>query len=125
MSIDSDIKTALDSMTLSTLWANYIPDDINPPATTYVRESYDPLMKLDGPAGLAKSIFTFHCWGKKGTGTTAKANAIAIAEEVKAKIEAASSLSTKFRLPVPSEEFAEETLQVMEPVRYSFWHSDP
>ncbi len=124
MSIAADIKTALGSLTLATYWPNYAPEGTDPPAVISSRDSYDPVMTLQGPEGTAQSIYTFACWGSKTPTITAIASARAIAAEVVAAIEA-SNINLRYRMPVSAEEFAEETLQVMEPVRYSFWHADP
>lgn len=124
MSIAADLKTALGSLTLATYWPNYAPEGTDVPVAIGVCDSYDPIMTLQGPEGTANSIYTVQCWGRKTATTTAKSSALAIAAEVVAAIEA-SNIKLRYRLGVSAEEFAEETLQVMEPIRYSFWHADP
>lgn len=126
MSIHADIAAALDAANVAdgAVFPDAADEGVDPPFVVYRRASYDPLMLLSGPSGEANSVFVFECWGMKTETQTAKASALALAAQVKAAIEGASSLATRFLLPHSGEEFEPELLQIMEPVQYSFWHVD-
>ena len=123
MTIHSDIVTALAGVASGKVYPDAAPEGVEPPLVLYRRVSYDPLMTLQGYAGLAQSTFLFECWGKPTTLITAKASALALAASVQAAIDASTVLTSRFRVPVTGEEYDVNTMELMEPVQYSFWHA--
>ena len=123
MSIHSDIVTALAAIAGGRVYPDAAPENLAPPLVIYRRVGYEPLMTLQGYANLAKSTFVFECWAAPTATVTAKAAALTLAGQVQAAIDAASGLASKWREPVSGDEYDIETLELMEPVQYSFWHS--
>jgi hypothetical protein len=136
MSIQSDIISALAGVAGNRVYPDAAPEGVTPPLVIVRRTLYEPLALLLGSSGIAKSTFTFECWGAKpsliGQLTTsqskmAKSSALATASEVKAAIiggTAGSPFRTYFFEAVDGEDFDPQTLEMMEPVSASFWHQD-
>jgi len=123
MTIHSDIVTALAGVASGQVYPDAAPENVEPPLVIYRRLAYDPLMTLQGYAGQARSTFLFECWGKPTSSITAKASALALAASVQSAIDGAAGLTIKYREPVSGDQYEVETLELMEPVQYSFWHS--
>lgn len=130
MTIEADIVTALSGVADDRVFPNAAPESVPAPLIIMRRIGYDPLMLLTGSAGIAKSTFIFMCWGAK-TGDTpetrkgAKKRAMELASDVRAAINgdsSGSSFTSFFEEPVDSDDFEPETLEIMEPVSFSFWH---
>jgi hypothetical protein len=126
MSIHSDIVDALGYTNVANgnVYPDAAPETALPPLVIYRRSVYDPLMTLQGPEGTARSEFVFECWGAKSAVQTAKASALALASEVRNAIESSVDIWSKYELTATGEQFEQETLEMMEPVIYSFWHAD-
>lgn len=126
MSIETLIVTAAQGASLAIYPEGEVPENAKLPFTTYRRTLLDPVMTLAGPEGTIHSEYLFASWGRKSEGagaTTAKASAIATANAFDAAIQAATAITCRFRLPVAGEDFDDETLLLMEPRRWSFWHT--
>lgn len=124
MSIQTDIMTALNGVANDQVFPDAPPEGVNPPLVLVRRTAYDPVMLLTGPEGTAQSKFLFECWGVKTPTVTAKASAMAMASQVKAALLIAAPTMTMYQEPVDGEQFDPDTLEVMEPLAYSFWHVD-
>jgi hypothetical protein len=124
MSIQSDVISALSTVAGGNVRANYAEKTITPPLVVVRRVAYEPVMKLTGPAGFAKSTFMFDCWGKKASGSTAKAASLALADDVKAAMAAQPLTFIRYQEAVDGEQVDIATLEQMEPLQYSFWHDD-
>lgn len=136
MSIHSQIKDALEGVAGNRVYPDAASDKAVPPLVIIRRVLYEPLPLLSGPSGIAKSTFSFDCWGANPVNVgqltpqeirTAKASALATAAEVRAAITGDSSgspFSTFYFEPVSGEDFEPQTLEVMEPVSASFWHDE-
>ncbi len=122
MTIHADIVTALAAVASGNVFPDAAPENVEPPLVIYRRIAYEPLMTLQGYAGIAMSTFLFECWAKPTTTTTGKAGALALAGQVQAAIDA-GTFTSKWREPVSGDQYDIETSELMEPVQYSFWHS--
>ena len=122
MSIQADIKTALDAAAVTAIvgsagvFTDAAPQDKELPLIVWKRMKFEQVMTLVGPASTANSIYLFECWA------STKAAAMALASAVSAAIEAAASLTNKYRLPYEGEEYEPTSDQFCEPIQYSFWH---
>ena len=130
MSIESDIITALSGVAGGRVYpVGEVPENLLANTATqktfvaYRRLSYDPVMTLAGPEGDARSQMLFECWGGKTASTSAKQSALSLAASVRAAINAAAGLTRKYEVQVSGEDFEPETLEVMEPVLFDFWHA--
>lgn len=124
MSIQSDIITALAGVADDKVYpAGEVPDDTEPPFVAYRRTLLEPVMTLQGYAGVSKSTFIFECWGQKTDSVSAKQASLTLADEVIAAIDADTTIRTKYREPVSGEEYEPDVLELMEPVQYSFFHA--
>lgn len=125
MSIESDIVNALASVAGSRVYpVGVVPEKVTLPMVTYRRVLCAPVQALEGPYGLTHSEFVFECWAGKTDTTQAKAPSVVLATAVRAAIEASAALkiSNRFEIPTPGDDYEPETLEIMEPVSYSFWH---
>lgn len=119
MTIEADIVTALAAVAGGRVFPEAAPEKYALPMVIYVADGHEPLMTLGGFEGTTKSTFTFECYGNT------KAEALTTAVAVKAAIDAAltTTLKTGFRLPVSKDAYESTTMEFMEPVSYSFWHT--
>jgi len=125
VSIHSDIIEALEYSDVASgnVFPDAAPETAVPPLVIYRRTVYEPIMTLQGPEGTIRSEFVFECWGTKSVSETAKASALALAASVRAAIESSADLWSKYEVPASGEMFEPATLEMMEPVIYSFWHA--
>lgn len=124
MSIDSTIVTALASVASGKVYpASGVPEKVLPPFVVYRRLSRRDINTLNGTSGDVNSEYLFECWGKRTAIANAKAASEALATDVRAAIEASAALVPKYPVDVSAEEFEPETLELMEPVGYGFWHT--
>lgn len=119
MTIEADIVTALATVCSGRVFPEAAPEKYILPMVIYVGEGQEPLMTLGGFEGTTKSTFVFECYGNT------KAEALTTAASVRAAIDAAllTTLKTGFRLPVNKDAYEPTTMEFMEPVSYSFWHT--
>ncbi len=119
MSIQSDIITALSGVAGDRIYPEAAPQDITLPMVIYVRNKRDPLMTLLGATGDVNSDVIFECYAKS------KAEALVLADDVRSAIDAAktSTLQIQYEMPVTTENYTPETMEYMEPVGFSFWHT--
>lgn len=129
MSIQSEIISALAGVAGDRVFPDSTPESVPAPMVVVKRIGFEPLNVLTGTTGLAKSTFLFTCWGsrldeprKKGAKTIALETAAAVRLAVYGGT-SGSPFSTFFEEAVSGEDFEPETLEVMEPVSFSFWHS--
>lgn len=116
MSIETDIVTALASVASGRVYPDAAPQDAALPLVIIKRVSSEPLMTLQGYAGLTKSEFSFECWG------STKSSAVSTRDAVFTAIDAAAGLTIKTREQSGSEEYEPNTDQYAEVAQYSFWH---
>jgi hypothetical protein len=121
VSIHSEIITALADVASGRVFPDYAKEKTPYPLVVFRRVKYAPIMTLIGPEGTANSEFVFECWGKDTPSETAKAAALALAGELRDAINA-SDIVNKYEVEVGGDDFDAETLELMEPVQFSFWH---
>jgi Protein of unknown function (DUF3168) len=125
MSIQSSIITALEGVVGDEVYEEAAPQDIKLPMVIYVRKSRDPISTLLGATGDVNSEIIFECYAYT------KAEALTVAEAVRAAIVAARSsflggtglLPTQYELTVTTEAYTPDVMEYMEPVAYGFWHT--
>lgn len=124
MSIDTTIVTALAAVASGKVYpATGVPQGTVPPFVVYRRVARRELNTLMGVTGDVNSEYVFECWGKRTASANAKATSEALASDVRAAIEASAALTPKYPIDVSAEEYEPETLELMEPVSYGFWHT--
>lgn len=124
MSIESDVVTALATVAGGNVFpVGEVAEGTLPPLVAYRCVRRNPIMTLQGYAGITQSIFVFECWGKKTDSKTAKQASLDLAADVVAALDAAVGISNKYREPVAGEEYDADVLELMEPVQYSLWHA--
>lgn len=126
MTIHSDILSALATVAGGRIYADAAPEKAPLPLVIYRRTHHEPIQTLVGEDETpeARSVFVFECWGKSSDAESAKASALSTAQALVTAMNAASAIQIKRRVPVHGEEFEPQTLEVMEPVSYSFWHTE-
>lgn len=121
MTIHADIRAALASLAMLSAQKgdgifSVVPEDIDPPFVVMRRTLRDPLVTLSGPTGDVNSTFRFECWAKQ------KADAVTLAGQVAAAIEASSLTATP--VAVGDEDYDPDMLVNMEPIAFSIWHTE-
>jgi hypothetical protein len=117
MTIHADVFTALAGVASGQVFPDFAPQGTSGKYVIVRRIANEPLYTLTGYAGASRSSFVFEC------NADSKAEALDLADDVIAAIDAAAGLTNKYREPVSGEDFEPETMQLMEPVQYSFWHA--
>lgn len=115
MSIQSDIVTALASVAGGRVYPQVAEQDAVMPFVVYRLLSKTPAQKMNGSAGLINTIVEFACWAET------YAAAIALAENVRTAINAASLIS--YEDSSSGEDYEPQTDAFVEPVTFGFWHS--
>lgn len=123
MTIDVDIKEALDGisaltmLTTTRVYPDVAGQNTPLPLVIYRFQIFEPLMTMLGPTGSGRSSVIFDCWA------TTKTQSDAVAREVVEAIENSAVLFGKaWREPVTGEDYEPAADQYVTPVQYSFWH---
>jgi len=115
MSLQSDIVTALAAVAGGRVYPQVAEQGAAKPFVVYRILSKDPAQKLGGGAGVTNTSVVFDCWAET------YAAAIALAEQVRAALDASSLIS--YEESASGEDYELETDEFVEPVNYGFWHS--
>ena len=116
MSIQSDIATALATITGVESFPQHAEQDTKYPFVIYRKLSADPLMTLQGYGGMTKSTFVFECWAQTYQGV------ITLVDQVRTAVEAAAALKPFYREQGDPDDYEPAVDVFVEPVLYSFWH---
>jgi hypothetical protein len=117
MSIQSDIKTALAGIAGNRVYPEAAPENATLPLVVYRKTGAEPLMTLQGYAGMTRFSFVFECWART------YAEAITLADQVRTAIEAAAALKPQYRDFADPDDYEPAVDQFLESVAYSFWHT--
>lgn len=115
MSLQSDLKTLLSSVTEGKFYAQAAPEDIKAPFIVYRILNKEPLQTMEGDVEQTRYSVVFECYAAK------YADATDLAEQVATIIEESSLIS--FRDSSPGEEYILDVDEFMEPVYVGIWHS--
>lgn len=115
MSLQSDIVSALSAVAGGRIYPQVAEQGAAKPFVVYRILSKDPAQKLGGKAGITNTSVVFDCWAET------YAAAIALADQVRTAIDAASLIS--YEESASGEEYELQTDEFVEPVNYGFWHS--
>jgi len=114
MSFQSDLIIALSSVANDQIYIQMAPAEIDGDFIVYRVLSDDPVVTMQGPAGMTNYSLAFDCYADTYLGS------IALAESVKTAVD--SSSLTSFRQSSPGEDYEPIEEKFLEPVYYGFWY---
>jgi hypothetical protein len=117
MSVQSDIKTALNAVASGRVYPQVAPAEVDRPFVVYRKVDEDPVMTLQGYTGLTNFTFAFDCWADTYL------EALTLADSVRAAVEAAAALKPLSRVPSGADDYEPAVDEFIETVVYSLWHS--
>lgn len=119
MTIQTDIVTALNTVTSNRLYPQALPQELNladGPAVVYRILNKNPVGNFCGTSALAQYSVAFDCWAS--TYSAAVALATLLATEIDN-----NAMLTSYRDASPGEDFEPFSDAFVEPVYFGFWHS--
>jgi hypothetical protein len=114
MSLQSEIVTALAAVAGGKLYPQIAEQEATMPFVVYRITGKEPAQRLNGSAGLTRYTVLFESWAET------YAAALALADQVRAAIEASSL--TSFEEPASGEDYEPVTDAFVEPVVFGFWY---
>lgn len=117
MSIQSDIISALSSVSGGRVYPQFAPEDAAMPFVIYRRLSQEPFGTIhDGVIHATRSVFVFECYAETF------AAALSTADMVRTALTSSSPALECYPVTTSGEEFAPAVDAYMEPVQFEFWH---
>lgn len=114
MSVQSEIVTALAAVAGGRVFPQAATADAVKPFVIYKNNGSEPVMTINGYAGITRTSFTFDCWGATAQSALDTAASLRTALEI--------SSFKWVREPTPDNGYDSESDEYVEPVVYSFWH---